>query len=236
MTTRYKATLKGGNIRQNHLPLDELRAALPAGVVGSPNRKAGQGELITIRVGVMSFQTDVPEDKPNIFRNRSLARAYFEAYSVTEGDVIVYERTGPGAFSVRPEWNETSGGAAETPEQTERQRKMAEILARPEQARFRKQIASRDGWRCAITGCLEPQALEAAHLHPVSWGGSDDAANGILLRADIHRLFDAGLLVIDPTTGAVSVAASVDDSGYRSLSGIIISTGADLANLERRNA
>jgi hypothetical protein len=41
-----------------------------------------------------------------------------------------------------------------------------------------------------------PQALEAAHIRSVSDGGNDNPQNSFLLRADIHRLFDLGLITI----------------------------------------
>jgi predicted restriction endonuclease len=49
---------------------------------------------------------------------------------------------------------------------------------------------------CEITGESELHALEAAHIVPVSAHGNFDAKNGLLLRADIHTLFDRGLLHI----------------------------------------
>jgi hypothetical protein len=67
----------------------------------------------------------------------------------------------------------------------------AKIRARPQQARFRKDVLSVWGC-CAITGEKLQDALEAAHLIPVEEGGQDTVGNGIMLRADIHRLFDAG--------------------------------------------
>lgn len=52
--------------------------------------------------------------------------------------------------------------------------------------------------RCAITGLDLPPALEAAHIHPVSDGGLHRLDNGLLLRADLHKLFDAGYIAVSP--------------------------------------
>ncbi|MCY9783141.1 HNH endonuclease [Nocardiopsis sp. EMB25] len=52
--------------------------------------------------------------------------------------------------------------------------------------------------RCAITGVDVRPALEAAHIHPVSHGGLHRLDNGLLLRADVHKLFDQGYLAISP--------------------------------------
>jgi hypothetical protein len=49
--------------------------------------------------------------------------------------------------------------------------------------------------RCAISGCDIPEALEAAHLRGRDWReGHNQAADGILLRRDLHTLYDPGLL------------------------------------------
>ncbi len=52
--------------------------------------------------------------------------------------------------------------------------------------------------RCAITGTHIPPVLQAAHIRPVSEGGEHRLDNGLLLRSDIHTLFDRGYLGIDP--------------------------------------
>lgn len=41
-------------------------------------------------------------------------------------------------------------------------------------------------------------ALEAAHIVPYSGEGGHEVRNGLLLRADFHRLFDAGLVSVTP--------------------------------------
>lgn len=95
---------------------------------------------------------------------------------------------------------------AEAEQAVERQRKLAEILARPQQAKFRRDVFALWGARCLITGCETLTALEAAHIHGVSDGGSDEACNGIPLRADIHRLFDADLITVSSDGWAITVS------------------------------
>ena len=60
-------------------------------------------------------------------------------------------------------------------------------------ARFRKMILARDGHHCVLTGEETTKALDAAHLIPAAMGENDVPTNGITLRSDLHRLFDAGL-------------------------------------------
>ena len=89
-------------------------------------------------------------------------------------------------------------------------------LVRPQQAGFRAAVMRAYGARCAITGCETEEALEAAHVVPVYEGGGYAPENGILLRRDIHRLFDLDLVAIDPegVVVAVSGQTSADYKKY----------------------
>jgi len=68
---------------------------------------------------------------------------------------------------------------------------------RPNQQRFRKDLID-NMERCAFTGNSLTKVLQAAHIKPYAYGGSDDISNGLLLRADVHILFDAGMLNLRP--------------------------------------
>ena len=50
----------------------------------------------------------------------------------------------------------------------------------------------------AVSGERTLPALDAAHIKPFADGGAHEASNGILLRRDIHSLFDAGYVTITP--------------------------------------
>ena len=52
--------------------------------------------------------------------------------------------------------------------------------------------------RCAVSGEHSLPALDAAHIKPFKEGGPNELPNGLLLRADIHRLFDRGYVTITP--------------------------------------
>lgn len=94
--------------------------------------------------------------------------------------------------------------------------------ARPGQADFRKQILSLYG-RCAVTGCKTETVLDAAHIIPFVDERSHIAANGICLRTDIHRLFDAGYLSIGGDY-KVKIAKCLLGTDYESLVGSAIWT------------
>ena len=92
-------------------------------------------------------------------------------------------------------------------------------VIRPAQGNFRSALLGRYGGECCITGCRVDTLLEAAHIIPYMGDHSDDVANGLLLRVDLHRLFDAHLVTINPTTFTVEVATEVDDAGYQAFHG-----------------
>jgi hypothetical protein len=62
------------------------------------------------------------------------------------------------------------------------------------QGQFRDDLVKAYGGRCAISGCAIDACLSAAHIFDYSQSGCQEAWNGILLRADIHLLFDRHLL------------------------------------------
>lgn len=78
------------------------------------------------------------------------------------------------------------------PRFVERQRTTTTLLKRPGQAAFRREILEAFGHKCFLTGENVPDVLEAAHIVPVKYGGTDDRGNGLCLRVDIHRMFDSG--------------------------------------------
>lgn len=72
-------------------------------------------------------------------------------------------------------------------------------LARPWQSYFRADLLKKYQFKCVISGCDQPFALEACHIVPHADEGESHLRNGLLLRADLHRLFDNGLLAFSPS-------------------------------------
>lgn len=97
------------------------------------------------------------------------------------------------------------------------ERVLREISDRRGQPAFRNALISAYGV-CAISGCKDVQALEAAHVRPHSDGSDYRTSNGILLRADIHTLFDLRLISVEPQNGIVVVAAGLSAT-YQQYSG-----------------
>jgi putative restriction endonuclease len=67
------------------------------------------------------------------------------------------------------------------------------------QGAFRVLVTDLYDRRCAISLERTLPALEAAHIRPYSEGGEHEASNGLLLRRDIHSLFDAGYVTVTPS-------------------------------------
>lgn len=78
------------------------------------------------------------------------------------------------------------------------------------QAQFRQVLRQRFGDRCLITGPQPARAIEAAHLYRYCDTPKHDIAGGVLLRRDLHSLFDGFLLAIDPSDWVVRLSPSLD--------------------------
>lgn len=72
-------------------------------------------------------------------------------------------------------------------------------LIRPRlgQGAFRLAVIDAYDRECALTGGRVLPALEAAHIQSYGSGGEHNVSNGLLLRRDIHSVFDAGYLTFD---------------------------------------
>jgi hypothetical protein len=95
------------------------------------------------------------------------------------------------------------------------------IRARRGQRRFRDALRERFGDQCMITGCTTIDALEAAHIYAFRSEQDHDPQNGLLLRSDIHTLFDLELIAINPDTLEVEVHDNISRD-YGALKGTIL--------------
>jgi putative restriction endonuclease len=67
------------------------------------------------------------------------------------------------------------------------------------QGSFRVLVTDTYERRCAVTQERVLPVLEAAHIKPVAAGGAHRIDNGLLLRSDLHKLFDRGYVTVTPT-------------------------------------
>ena len=72
------------------------------------------------------------------------------------------------------------------------------IKPRLGQGAFRLTITDSYERRCAVSGEKTLPILDAAHIHAFEAGGEHTPSNGLLLRTDIHRLFDLGYVTVSP--------------------------------------
>jgi hypothetical protein len=117
-----------------------------------------------------------------------------------------------------------------------RARTLREVVQRRGQSAFRRALVAAYGGRCAVTGCDAEDALEAAHIIGYLGPATNHVTNGLLLRADIHTLFDMGLVAICPDTLRVALAPSLRASSYSVLEGQTVALPAVPAHRPNRES
>lgn len=100
-----------------------------------------------------------------------------------------------------------------------RERTLGSIVRRRGQPEFRKKLLTLYEERCAISGCNVVETLEAAHIIPYRGQETNVPSNGLLLRADLHVLFDKGLIAVDPKSHRVLISPRLKNSIYEGLEG-----------------
>ena len=115
-------------------------------------------------------------------------------------------------------------------DQDAREFAIATISRRRGQFTFRKLLLNAYGSKCCITGCDVIPALEAAHIRPYMGGHSNITSNGLLLRSDIHTLFDLGLLTIGDQYKVILSDTLAISEAYQDLDGAQIKLPEQFAN------
>lgn len=90
---------------------------------------------------------------------------------------------------------------------------LGKSTSRTGQPQFRQNVLATYNYTCAITGTESAEVLEAAHIVPYSKAKDHGVGNGLCLRADIHSLFDLGLISISPAL-IVEVSSRITDPEY----------------------
>jgi len=94
------------------------------------------------------------------------------------------------------------------------------VVQRPGQGPFRAKLRQWYGDHCMVTGTKVWDVLEAAHISPHLGPDDDVPQNGLLLRADIHALFDRDLLGIEPDNFRIELHPDIArEDEYKALSG-----------------
>jgi hypothetical protein len=110
------------------------------------------------------------------------------------------------------------------------------IKSRRGQPKFRKSLLSAFNNTCCITGSTIISVLEAAHVISHSDETNYKVTNGLLLRADMHTLFDLNMIGIDQH-GVVQISDELKESEYSEYQGVIIADDIPeetIKNLKKR--
>ena len=135
----------------------------------------------------------VPDDwKSNIVQGRS------------------YDLTVTPGISIWNQLQSNLGKSTLIHEETARYGKPIITIPRLGQGSFRVLVTDAYERRCAITNERTLPALDAAHIKPFSENGPHNVNNGLLLRRDLHALFDKGYLTISPTL-SVEVSSKIKE-------------------------
>jgi putative restriction endonuclease len=117
-----------------------------------------------------------------------------------------------------------------------RDRVLKSIVRRRGQPAFRENLLAAYNRRCAITDCDLEVVLDAAHIIPFRGEETNHPGNGLLLRTDIHTLFDLKLIAIDVTSMCVLISSSLDGTCYQEFRGRPIRIPEESQNRPSRDA
>ena len=117
-----------------------------------------------------------------------------------------------------------------------REHVLSSIVRRRGQPAFRQQLLAAYNGRCAVTGCDVAAVLEAAHIAPYKGPATNHPSNGLLLRADLHTLFDLKLVAVDVETMTLVVSPELTAACYDEYRGRPISVPDDSQSQPSREA
>lgn len=119
-----------------------------------------------------------------------------------------------------------------------RRRVLREVNLRRGQPQFRQRLIQRYGSACQISRCDYSFLVEAAHITPYALSNDNGVQNGLLLRSDLHILFDLGMLSIHPVDMTISLHRDLRKMEYAVFHGQRLfvngTTGPDRSALEAR--
>ncbi|MFN8059521.1 MAG: HNH endonuclease signature motif containing protein [Vicinamibacterales bacterium] len=200
--TAYEAKLADFVEAVDAVPVAALRAACP--------KYTSQSSIQVLDPGAIRWGLEATV---------AAAAAVLPKYVVTEGDSSQILTPGSAIDdeqSTDPEW---------VGHRDEREVVSRSIRLRRGQAAFRRALAERYGARCMVSGCALFDIVEAAHIAPYRGIADNAVVNGLLLRADLHTLFDLNLMGIDPQSLLVHLHPAAAAAGYGFLSGGLLDCG-----------
>lgn len=172
----------------------------------------GASSLLQMRARIAKYRRTTPDDRTDFSVGcRILTQPFFlpEKRWIPVPDswaanIVSFKRYSTEEADGLKLWNVVQEGVVATPllelADQEQSRYGEPVLIRPRlgQGAFRVVVTDSYQRRCAVSGERTLPALDAAHIRPFSNGGKHEPSNGILLRRDIHSLFDSGYVTISP--------------------------------------
>ena len=166
--------------------------------------EAREADALAKREKKLASSEDSPAgDEEDEGEEDGLAR---ESDADMELDLVAHQLNEEGVFSPT--------GIADS-----RVRVLSSIVRRRGQPAFRENLLAAYTGSCAITGCDVQAVLDAAHIIPYRGVESNHPGNGLLLRTDLHTLFDLKLIAIDATCMCLLVSRSLDGTCYEEFRG-----------------
>lgn len=171
------------------------------------------GESQTFEAVAMQFDPD-----SNVANQKALESSWGDAIDAAEPTTIDFAQVPIG------EWQELlNDGLARafqfnTPEEA-KGRLNRSLLLRKGSPKVRTKLLQAYDRRCAMSRCTVEDVLEASYIVPFLGDRTNDPSNMILLRSDLHVLFDLHLLSIDPSDLTIRLAPWLTDSYYSILEG-----------------
>lgn len=150
--------------------------------------------------------------------NSYLAERGLEVVRLRGAPDVTGEEPGPHGEQIR-EIDTAQKPFSPHDQEDARDRALRSVVERRGQAAFRRKLIEAFRGRCAISGCDVLAVLEAAHITPYLGPSTNDAGNGLLLRADLHTLWDLGLIAIEPDQMTVWISPTINDDMYRGYHG-----------------
>jgi HNH endonuclease len=174
--------------------------------------------------GRRDFRSDQGNPKDVLFREGRLRNVTYVLYDRRKHGIWDLQRIGDNKFeAIQVESDADTLALAEAEdaldmpaidsEHDARERVLRAVAMRRGQQGFRTSLIDAYAGQCAITGCSIVDILEAAHVRGYLGEYTNRVDNGLLLRTDLHTLFDLHRIWIDEAF-VVRVAESLRGSEY----------------------
>lgn len=171
----------------------------------------GAANLLEMRTRILRYRKSDPNDRADFqIGCRVLTQTFFKdepdwlpAPKSFSSNIVSLKTYSTDEDDGKHLWEWANGALTSTAtgfSEAEQERFGQPSLVRPRlgQGAFRMVVTDAYKRRCTVTGERTLPVLDAAHIRPYAEGGEHAVTNGLLLRRDIHRLFDLGYVTVTP--------------------------------------